>query len=187
MDTGTKRTAKDAFHFAGYEFPKELATAARLVYLHEQQQLQTHSNVSIFDTMDTANRCGRELKEAIEFVRENGYRSTKNAVISVGLAAFCFYTFVRQNRPKAEEFMRGLGTGQELAQDDPRLLLRARFLKKDADRHMDKTTPYIFKTWVYYREGIRIKQLQGPTAKERWWDLQRPIPHILKPKGETAA
>ena len=101
------------------------------------------------------------------------------------LAAFCYLVFAREDEKRAASFFRhlvkelnegahGAGENDMTRRESPVYRLARRV--EDLGRRVgcDKTRPQVaalfFKSWVYYRIGLRMRRLNIPPG-EPWWDL----------------
>jgi len=182
IDNGVKRRPSDVLHLAGHPRASILATVARLLFYYERNRLQgsRNSQISPFDIAQVVERGGDELNDAIEWVCRNRIRE----IIPEGLASFCKYIFSKQNPEKAESFLLGLKSGLDLRKTDAVYWLRERMVRKRGANFVANALPYVWKAWVYHRDGVPVRYLKMQEGEE-WWDIERTV-GLAKVKPQAA-
>jgi hypothetical protein len=184
MDTGRKRTGRDALSLAGETNSTHLAAALRGLYLFLNQPDSSWSGGSSLTT--NGQLLGMldahpDMREAIN-VGASLHREMK---ITVTAAAIGWYV-TRMERPDVDqdEWLSKLATGAGLELGDPRLTLRntimglasgARYRRSDDSREQ---LLYYVKAWNAWVEGRPVKLLRRSQGEK--------MPMITKKGGSSA-
>ena len=166
MDTGRKRSGRDALALAGEEYSTYLAAALRGLHLYlsapEASWMGQNSVVSndlLLSVLDEHPGMREAIRKALPMSK--AFRITATA------AAIGWYVTCRQ-RPDVDQqpWYDGLVTGADLQSGDPRLTLRNTLLNMAAGKAYRKNDDsrehlfYYLKSWHAWVERRELKQLR---------------------------
>ena len=166
MDTGRKRTGRDALALAGETNAVHLAAALRGLHLYQQGHESAWSGASSMTSNDQlldllAQHPG--MREALTY----GQSINRGCRITITAATVGWYVTTRE-RPDVDQnpWFSGVTTGALLESGDPRLTLRNTMLnlaagktyrrKEDSREHL----LYYLKSWNAWVEGRELKLLR---------------------------
>lgn len=154
MGQGSKRTAGDILGINGEKDGRLLAAALRWVYRYENDLMSDPHPVINDDELADTIKAHEDIVDSIPFGR--GCHS----VAAPGMCTALHYLCKKRDSAKANDFFRKLGSGSDMSEDHPILVLRERFRKSDKDAK---------KTQI---KGVLRDEVKAPMIA-RCWNLLR--------------
>ena len=182
MDTGRKRTGRDALALAGEAHSVHLAAALRGLQLYLTSPDATWSGGSALvsnDQLLTILEQHPDMRESIN----RGMALNRAARVTVTAASIGWYVTSRE-RPDIDQtaWFDGLVSGAGLAESDPRLILRNTMLGMAAGkRHRRKDDSrehllYYLKAWNAWVEGRSLRLLRRSPGEKMPKITKKPHP-----------
>lgn len=189
LDTGRKRTGKDALHLSGEVNTLHLASALRGLHLYQVDPDTEWSGVKSMVTND----------QLIDILNQNpgmrdalGYGTAIQRAIHMTITAAAIGWYVTSAaRPEIdqESWLEGVTTGANLRHGDPRLTLRNTMISLNAGtivrRRQNSRTHlhYYIKAWNAWAEGREQKILRRSSGEK----MPRPTTRGSAPEGSVNA
>ena len=163
IDGGRARTAADMAQMAGVTDPALKAAIAAMIILHERHGVE---NLKYGEKQPTKAEIIAGLKQMpdLEICCTRARSVSKLMAGSIG--GFCYNLFRQQDRAKADMFWDELETGANLTKQSPVLHLRNRLMenrKGKAKLPKLEIVALVFKAWIAYRQGQKVKALMWRT------------------------
>jgi hypothetical protein len=182
IDDGRPRTLGDWLAFMGVLDPKVKAAALLKIVQYDKTKTFTEdrggtknariNRSSLVAAWDT-------YKDEVESVTPYGHKIERQIGIPTAIASATFAVLARQSPDNAINFWEQLGTGANLAEDDPIFALRRQLIKAKQSRssgahRQDRRTDtqmaaLTIKAWNYWLEGRPVQNLVwrpvGPMAE----------------------
>lgn len=166
VDSGYKRSFAHHLRISeGMSGSQQYAVMVKNLLTYRQARV-THTPTYSKHELASSMKSEKDLQDSFDFV--HGLYSRGASIVTTGIGA-CVYQIIRSDPrspslSRAQEFIRGLMTGADLPQDSPVYILRQRLLTYRGGAGKILTRPHrfalIFKTWIAFRDGTRIKQLK---------------------------
>lgn len=164
IDSGRSRTSADALKISGKPNSKVLSTTASMVLNYNSGDLSLRTRRSPGEVLKVV-----EELPGIALSVAYACDPPLNRATSKSNVAFCHYVFSQQSPTKARNFLEEFKTGVSLDQESPAVLLRHRLYsakeRKGGFRLGKGAQLYlIFRAWVAFRDGARLRQLKLPSG-----------------------
>ena len=165
IDQGDKRTASNVLHMAGIPNGNVIGSAVRWIVT-----LRACMGRAAITSYAAAKACSSTM--VLEFVKNNptisvSARTALNTYTTCRVYTPSFLTAFHFlacdiDQQAADDFMRGIGTGEGLPSGDPRLTLRNRMVERAMKIHKERNewvaVLFIY-AWNAHREGRMLKKL----------------------------
>jgi len=191
VDTGIVRSPGHVFQFAGIANANSIAGAARLVYYYENKMLavpnprfrmpekfrallEKHKGISHLVKFQPPNKTellafAQERIEQLQAALSGAIRSHATRVLTPSIATACYAIFAAKGPRDVQAFFDDLGTGAELNNTDPVLVLREKMLYRNASHARLSTMAIMlltFKAWNKRRSNEHSKILKIAEGEE---------------------
>lgn len=180
-DRGIQRSLKNDLEMSGYENTSELATMIAYIVRYEShgriRSAGSRDPVMFSDAMDLLQR-HPDIPDVLRVARSvwNPWRGISRTLIGA-----MWFLFDQVDLDDAETFFQKLGTGVDLASDDPIYLVREK-LRRQRDQtigrgHADPEyqAALLIKAWNLFRAGKTAKTLDfraGGSKPEKYPEIQ---------------
>lgn len=164
IDIGKKRSGADALSTFDKEYAKNAGVIAAAI--------NTIMEFKGGDTWTDQRSARGSHKDTIEFMTKNkglmrsvdfvGSLNGARKLIPYSCLSALHYLFSKKDVSQAEEFFHKLNTGENLAKNDPVLLLRSRLIQMRHNGGIFRTRevlPYIVKAWELLRQNKEVERL----------------------------
>lgn len=180
VDTGRKRSYGDVLYKDGFHNVNKLGAQCRLIYLYDQK-MPYNQKVPNAAVRQIATDAGEALIEATA-VGVNLYKAFKLIATPAAVGTYLLWREVGKENELCQEFIRGLLTGANLKDGDPRLVFRNMIMntaKQKGKRHPMEHLALFLKTWNLYASGVTDRQLVSWRKDEKMPVIKKPV--IKKP------
>jgi len=174
LDTGTARSITDVLRVRGEVDAPHLASATNYLWRHLQRRdasIETPNATEAERLID--HRRYRDLRYSVEKVAAL-CRPRTGLGVPWGMAAFCHFAFTSADADRGQQFFDQLGTGANLGEHDPILVLRQVLVglrtsgAKTWRQHQKKDTLlYLVLAWNAWFDGLQVERLRWkPTVDD---------------------
>ena len=160
MDQGRARTFGDVLKLRGEHDYFNLAAAVRIVCIYEQHGIPIQPRGTVAPSVQQLSRTLERNPEIRESVKLGS--SLRRSWLSASVIAGLHFLFSIADHADAEDFIKRVCTGENLAVDDPRYVLRERLIREDREAtglHVKVKTAFVVRAWNAYRSGEAITRL----------------------------
>lgn len=158
MDVNAKRTMADTLDIDHVSYARLIGPALNWWWRFQNNRLLGSSDATFQEEKALYANSQGEIDDAAAFISDLKLRG----VLAPPLALFCLLIFRRQDRAKADEFLKSLATGANLDESNPILLFRNILVtpRRRGDTILtSELLALAFKAWNLFIEGRQIKLL----------------------------
>lgn len=162
IDTGVPRTGGDLLGIEGHKNTRVLASALSNLWRWERGNDREFVDWSLSPSKSVLFEVLERHPDIEPFC---GKAHVVAKLMSVGLAAACWYLFSKKDPVLADLFFSSLATGLSLNQDDPVYTLREKLIRDRGQlTHMlaAQQADFVIRAWKATRSGQKLTKLQAP-------------------------
>lgn len=176
IDNGSNRTPGDHLAIEGRSYAMDLASIARFILAFERGKGKKLSETNRISSTEIVERAmaDQAIEEAAVLARM-AYGKFKS-VAPPSVLGFCFYEFARRHKKKAEEFMRAVISGANLAPESAPYIVREKLISLDRPLR-EHRVELLFRGFKAYIDEQPIGRLQ----------VRNELPSLTTRSGERKA